>query len=389
MSARLATLSIVLAAAVAHADLKGGTSEDARRYFEAGKQAYEAEQFAAAALAFEEAYRADPRPAILFSLAQAHRKQYYLDRDPGRLRHAVDLYRKYVAENPNGTRMADALQILSTLEPLHAKLPAAAASALTASTTQILVSSRSPGAAVSLDGGQPVKIPVLLDVKPGQHRAVVTAPGFEPDTSTVIAVEGRLVVHATALKEKPARLAIRGDDGASVSLDGRLVGQTPFPRPLELTAGRRFLTISARGHRPVAREITLRRGEELKIDGDLPATGQRIVAWGLLVGAGALAIGGGTTTLLALKAQSDAEGFLDGQDHTDPERAAYEDDVARRDRLVTTSIVLYSGAALLGATALFLFLADNPSVEAPPGGPSITPMVTPEGDVGVSLGTPF
>ena len=48
-------------------------ADEARRYFEAGKQAYEAEQFAAAALAFDEAYRLEPRPAILFSLAQAHK----------------------------------------------------------------------------------------------------------------------------------------------------------------------------------------------------------------------------------------------------------------------------------------------------------------------------
>ena len=42
-----------------------------KAYFNAGAEAYELGDFAAAIQAFDQAYRAMPRPAILFSLAQA------------------------------------------------------------------------------------------------------------------------------------------------------------------------------------------------------------------------------------------------------------------------------------------------------------------------------
>src|SRR5205085_10860399 len=46
--------------------------ERARKYFEAGKQAYGAGLFNGAISAFEEAYQLSPRPQIAFSLAQAY-----------------------------------------------------------------------------------------------------------------------------------------------------------------------------------------------------------------------------------------------------------------------------------------------------------------------------
>ena len=39
--------------------------------------------------AFDEAYRLAPRPGVTFSLAQAHRRQYGLDRKPDDLRGAL------------------------------------------------------------------------------------------------------------------------------------------------------------------------------------------------------------------------------------------------------------------------------------------------------------
>ena len=62
------------------------------------------------------------KSAILFSTAQAYRRQYFVDREPAKLKRAVDLYRQYVGEVAQGGRRDDAVQHLSDLEPLLARV---------------------------------------------------------------------------------------------------------------------------------------------------------------------------------------------------------------------------------------------------------------------------
>ncbi len=81
---------LVLALALAGAS----TFDEAKTVFEAGQQAFEAGEFAAAAAAFEQALamipgpgpRGDPRPAIVFSMAQAYRRLYFAELDTKRRR---------------------------------------------------------------------------------------------------------------------------------------------------------------------------------------------------------------------------------------------------------------------------------------------------------------
>ena len=65
-------LMVILA--VGSGEAEGDKVTQAKTYFEAGKQAYEASRYAIAISAFDEAYRLSPRSQILFSLAQALRQ---------------------------------------------------------------------------------------------------------------------------------------------------------------------------------------------------------------------------------------------------------------------------------------------------------------------------
>ena len=129
--------------------------EQAKTYFNAGAQAFGAGQFTAAVQAFEEAYKLAPRPAILFSMAQAERRQYAVDRRPENLRRAVAHYRQYLKEVDKGGRRADAAQALSELEPMLAKLDAEPRAAGTppapppeVAQTRLMVSTQTKGAEV-------------------------------------------------------------------------------------------------------------------------------------------------------------------------------------------------------------------------------------------------
>jgi TolA-binding protein len=65
-----------------------------RRHFEHGQDLYQLQQYAEAAEAFLEAYRAKPAASLLYNAAISHEK----DR---RYALAVELFRRYLAESSN------------------------------------------------------------------------------------------------------------------------------------------------------------------------------------------------------------------------------------------------------------------------------------------------
>ena len=62
--------------------------ERARTFFDAGAAAYASANYRDAVRSFERAYALAPRPAVLFSLAQAERKEYLASSNPVYLRRA-------------------------------------------------------------------------------------------------------------------------------------------------------------------------------------------------------------------------------------------------------------------------------------------------------------
>ncbi|MCC6555252.1 MAG: hypothetical protein IT372_19995, partial [Polyangiaceae bacterium] len=110
--------ALVLLAAAAPAPAQGDPTAQAKVLFNAGAQAYERTQFTAAIQAFEEAYKLAPRPGVLFSIAQAYRRRYTVDKRPGDLQIAIARYRAYLDTVPEGGRRKDAVQALAELEPI-------------------------------------------------------------------------------------------------------------------------------------------------------------------------------------------------------------------------------------------------------------------------------
>lgn len=380
------TIFAFAAPSVALAAVADEKLEQARKYFEAGRQAYEAGLFIGAASAFEEAYRLAPRPQIIFSLAQAHRRQYFVDQDPVHLRRAIGYLRQYIAEVKQGGRRADAVQFLEDLEPLltrveqEGRIPAGPPEAAApvpprskSDPTQMMVSSRTKEAVASIDGSAPSDVPLLSDVTPGKHAVRVEAKGYFPETVEGLAVDGRLVVVEVNLRDKPARVSLSGPEGSEVLLNGRPVGTVPLARPLDLSAGPHFLAVTRRGSYPFTRELMLDRGDEVSIDVSLEGTTQRTIAYWVLGGAGAVLLSGAIASGLALDAQSAArrreaeiQKKLDrGMNASTGDLTLYDDQVKRRDRFVTASGVFYASGLAIGVIGALLYFVDNPRVEQP------------------------
>ncbi len=360
-----------------------GSVDEARMYFDAGSQAYELGDYDTAIRSFERAYEASPRPAIAFSLAQAYRRQYVVDGDAARLKQAVTFYRKYLDEVPQGGRREDAVTYLGELQPellrIEAERPVPAAPSMP-ERTQLMVMSRVKEARASIDGEPAVPVPLTVELDPGPHHIRVEAEGHFPEEVEPLAVEGRLVVVEANPRERPASLVLQGTRGADVALDGRAIA--PGAAPLVAPAGRYFLTVTRRGHRPLAREIVLTRGVTQTIDARLVPTTQRRASQVVLAGAGAALVSALTTTFLALDAEAEAQELLGRRDRanlTAAELARYGAAHDRRDDLVTVSGVLYASAAIAGTTGLLLYLLDTPAVAPAKLETPIVPSVSPEG----------
>jgi tetratricopeptide (TPR) repeat protein len=88
----------------------------ARQHFEAGETAYRMGKFAKAISEYEQAYALVPKPALLYNLGQAHRKQYALDGKVEHLRSARELFQAYLREVPDSPQKPVLHEIMRALE---------------------------------------------------------------------------------------------------------------------------------------------------------------------------------------------------------------------------------------------------------------------------------
>jgi len=346
--------------------LHATTAADARLYFNAGARAYAAGKYAAAIRAFEEAYRFEPRPGLVFSIAQAYRRQYFIDKAKENLTESIKHYRQYLELDPDGARRGDTAEALSELEPLASKLTPAEVAAPPAQSpraaTQLMISSPIDDVAISLDGNPAGELPYIAAVTPGVHRVTLTADGYLPYERDVRVLDGSVVPLDVALQERPARLRVVAPDGARISIDGRLRAVSPCP-PLELSPGRHFVTVTKNGHEAFSREVAVTRNEARSLVAVLPTTGQRSAAW-VLIGTGATAfLAGGGLMVGALVREHSAESttIKSGDDIR-----AFNDAVSSRNELRTAGIVTSGAGLAVTGVGLLLYAFDEPRVGVSP-----------------------
>jgi hypothetical protein len=364
----LGTLALGLRPAVARAD----DVEQAKMYFDAGAQAYSAGRYAVAVSAFDLAYKLAPRPAILFSMAQAERKQWSVARQPEVVRSAVRHYHQYLDLVPTGGRRTDAADALSELEPMADRLgptadpkePPAPASA-----TRLMISSTVATASASIDGGQKTETPLMETVTPGKHKVTLSAPGYFDETRDVVALAGAVVPTEIALKEKPARLDVSAEGSGDIAVDGRVVGTTPLPRPLEIASGVHLVSVSRNGYRAFSRDVTLARDKTSRLDVPFERTTQRWVSYATFGFGLAAVAAGGTFVGVALVEQGNAQKVLDDKARgniSSGELGTYPRSIDLRDGWRTAATAsLGVGVAALAAGA-FLYAFDRPGIGEPP-----------------------
>ncbi|WP_394836474.1 PEGA domain-containing protein [Pendulispora rubella] len=356
--------------------VKPSEDERAKTLFSSGAQAYASGQFAAAIQAFAEANRVMPTPAIVYSLAQAHRRQYFIDRNPDHLQKAIANFHGYIEHVANGGRRADAVQALSELEPLVARMdeppwragPKAGPSRGNEEPARLMITTQPSGAQVSIDGKRAWTSPYAAEVTPGKHRVHVTLDGYFEEDREVLAVDHVLVPVPLELRERPARLTIWAPKGGVIAIDGQTVGIAPRSEPFQVVSGRHEVTVTKNGYQTFSREISFRRNEARTLSVELHPTGQRILARWLMIGGGALIAASGAFVVLALKQQQEALDVQEAQKtrlRGPSDEGDYRDALEGRDRWRMAAIGAFSvgGAALVGGLVLHAF---DPRTPPPP-----------------------
>jgi len=344
-------------------------TERAKDWFKAGAAAYAAGDYPAAIQALDAAYALTPLPPIAFSVAQAERRQYFVDRRSEHLMRSVALFRRYLEEVPKEGRRADAIDALSQLEPLLAQLASSVAPPLAPSaresSTRIMVLCETRGARISVDGIEPGASPLIREVTPGPHAVVVVAPGYRDSRRDVVAVLGELVPISVSLAELPARVALSTPPDAEVYVDGVLVSQGGSP-VLELSSGRHRVSVAEKGYRVETRSLVLERGQTQSESFTLEPTKQRLASQALLIGGAATLGAGAALSVLSLRAENQAQDFLvrhqDGN-VSSAELVRYNADVATRDRYRWIAGATFAASLGMLISGLFLHELDTPGPE--------------------------
>jgi hypothetical protein len=404
----LASLLSVTALRTAHAEDRAM----AERYFRLGEKAYQAQNFEAAGMNFEEAYKQFPLAEIAFSAAQAYRRQYRIDPKPEYVALAVKHYKTYLGKVKSGGRVADAADALSEMQQELEKLVKSGVKVSEELARDYTLLNINPSLGKQAAGGgmqevadvdrkEITKIVVLLDgapaepfaplnVTPGEHRIRVSAEGYFTQEKVANVQQGASQIADIELAPKPAKVTVKTEGGAKILVDGRPQVGAAF----ELVAGRHVVSILHRGRIGVARELAVHRGEQLALDEPLEmTTRRRIVPW-LLVGSGLSFALTGVNVVLALRKDSQASELLDTNIHMQGDQTQatldrYNDARTWRDRYVTATWATGAACVGLAGIAALLYYTDNPSPDdVRPGGVKIEPLAT-AGGAGAAIAGRF
>ncbi|RMH37978.1 MAG: PEGA domain-containing protein [Deltaproteobacteria bacterium] len=125
-----------------------------------------------------------------------------------------------------------------------------------------------PDAAVSIDGARIGPVPQTKEVSAGEHFVRVEKKGYRTFEQKVRVEAGQEVVVTADLKAAGEIRVLSNPSGAAVSLDGEVVGKTPFTIP-EVSVGEHVIAISRDGYYQFEKLVNIEGGKREVINATL------------------------------------------------------------------------------------------------------------------------
>lgn len=114
-------------------------------------------------------------------------------------------------------------------------------------------------ATIAVDQKPAGRAPLRIELPAGQHVVTVAAPGFESESRPVLVTAGAHTTEAFTLKAAPGAASIATTpSGASVSLDGAVVGVSPWTG--DVAPGRHQLELTLAGYKTLKKSLTVKAG---------------------------------------------------------------------------------------------------------------------------------
>jgi len=229
----IALLFVVLtcsAARTVHANDKSKAAE----HFALAESAEKRKDWHGAISEYELAYAASPHPWALFNIAVNYERL-----EEGR--NAATYFQRYLKESPDAQ---DRDEVLSRIEKLRAKR------------SRVDVTTEPNGATVFVDDEDRGTAPLTLELTAGEHEIHIAHDGRRSPDRRVVTEFGDPIKLRIDLDARPGTFLVRSNvSGAEVRLNGELVGETPFTG--SIPAGEYQLLVSMPGYRSVQRTVTV------------------------------------------------------------------------------------------------------------------------------------
>lgn len=357
-----------------------------------GKAHFAASRFEDALESFRKAHEFDPAPTFLYNMARCLERL-------GRYGEAIDMFRRYLREDPGSAKKEAVEGTVRFLEERAAD-----------TTARFTFASRPEGAAVYLnDGPEPVgQTPLDKWLPYGTYRVRLRLDGYVEQDVTLEVTRGGPARLERALLPLPGRVLLRGvPDGARIAVDGVTVATTPLAQPLDVAPGRRLVRVVKEGWQPWEQEVVVASGGATELGVQLapeggPAGGAAAVvegereergfeypwyAW-TTTGLTAAGLGVGVAFIVLGQQKGDeAKTYARGEPGEDFDRWSSAKDEASRDLIIGSVALGVAGVAAVG-TGLALWLHNRDTGESDVDAPSVTVLPLQEG-TGVSLELEF
>ncbi len=269
---------------------KAKLREEAGKYYVEGLQLYKKELYNAAIKVFRKSYKIFPMPITVYNIAKSYERLGVAESCILWFEKYVKLFQKQNKKDPN-----DILDIKNAISKCRLGLR-----------LEITFESEPKGASVYIGGTDKLRgqTPMRTKLKPGTHKITLKMAGFVIVKRKIVVRKGesRKLFFKLEKLTKAGRVKIKCNiRGASIFLDGRNVGRTPFVQALVLNEGSHQITVEKDDYESVNKTIDVRADQTYEVDASLwlktaPQTWKKPVGWvsisfGLLLITGGFAAG--------------------------------------------------------------------------------------------------
>jgi len=323
-------LVLALASVASVAGLGGGTlvgsqtasaappqtdKDKAREFFLEGDALFKKELYSAAIENFKKANELYPHPINLYNIARGYEKLGDAD-------NCIKVYNDYLdfhRRQNNGKDPSDLVDVKASI-----------AKCQLLQKPEVTIDSDPYGAAIYLDDKTKLvgQTPITLKLDPGKYKLYLNLDGYVPFEQDLQVSTGQPMTLKFKLEkfQRVGKVRVKSNvRGATVFVDGRNVGLTPYSDTITLEEGAHQIAVSKDEYVPFNREVkvTVNQTEEIVAQiflRDAPATWKGYIGWtSIILGVGS-GVGGyfaGAGILLVILEATDTQ-LIKGDDELDP-----------------------------------------------------------------------